>query len=161
MDNTLSFVKHTKNVIKTASQKLYLLNKLRPYLSNLACLQVYKSMVLPYIEYGDVLYSCTNVELLNKLQRIQNSGLKLSFRLPQTAGTLDIHRKAKLNLLIDRRDSHLLNLMFHRRNDPDYVDNREIHTRLHDYKTLVVQRPKNVFFHQKRLFQRREPLEQP
>ena len=45
-----------------------------------------------------------------------------------------------------RRDSHLLNLMFHRSNDPDYVDNREIHTRLHDYKTLVVQRPKNAFF---------------
>ena len=141
LDKSLSFVKHATNTIKKASHKVYLLFKLRPYLTNDACLKMYKTMVLPYIEYGDSLYACTNVALLNKIQRIRNKGLKISLKLPRDTNTLEVHRKSKLNLLKDRGDSHLLNLMHRRTTDPDYVDRRVLHTRHHDNKTLIVPRP--------------------
>ena len=146
LDKTLSFTKHITNTIKMASHKVYLLTKIRPYLTDKACLNVYKTMVLPYIEYGDIIYGGTNVSLLIKLQRIQNRGLKLSLNLLSSTNTLDVHREAKLNLLKDRRDSHLVTLMFQRAYDTEYVDDRELPTRLHDNKTLTVPRPNNSVF---------------
>ena len=134
LDKTLSFTKHITNTIKMASHKVYLLTKIRPYLTDKACLNVYKTMVLPYIEYGDIIYGGTNVSL------------KLSLNLLSSTNTLDVHREAKLNLLKDRRDSHLVTLMFQRAYDTEYVDDRELPTRLHDNKTLTVPRPNNSVF---------------
>ena len=81
LDKNLKFQKHVKSIIKTLSYQIYLLSKIRPFLTEKAAVLIYKSMVLPYIDYGDTVYfSCTK-DLLNKLQRMQNRALKIIFRL--------------------------------------------------------------------------------
>ena len=54
IDQTLSFNLHLNQLIKTISYKLLLLQKLRVYINCHASIQIYKSMVLPYFDYGDI-----------------------------------------------------------------------------------------------------------
>ena len=52
--------------------------------------------------------------------------------------TTDLHRLASLNTLEDRRNAHLLNLMFDRKDDPYFCDNRNLPTRRFDATILKV-----------------------
>ena len=63
---------------------------------------------------------------LKKLQRLQNSNIRLCLSLPPLTRTNDIHRLANLNLLEDRRNAHLLNQMYKRSRNSEYADNRNL-----------------------------------
>ena len=126
LDSTLSFDKHTSNLIKTVTNKTYVLRKIRPYLNAQASLQIYKSMLLPILDYGDFIYSSAPQKNLKKLQRLQNSNIRLCLSLPPLTRTNDIHRLANLNLLEDRRNAHLLNQMYKRSRNSEYADNRNL-----------------------------------
>ena len=79
VDQTLNFNLHMKQIIKTVFYKLSLLQKLRRYITPMAAVRIYKSMVIPYLDYGDVLYHYSSSRLLDKLQKLQNRGLKICF----------------------------------------------------------------------------------
>ena len=40
-------------------------------------IKIFKGMILPYFDYGDVIYMGWNVNLLNKLQVLKNRALKI------------------------------------------------------------------------------------
>ena len=138
LDNTLSFNKHTSNLIQTISNKSYILRKIRPYLNSNASLQIYKSMLLPYLDYGDYIYATAPQKNLKKLQRIQNSSIRLCLSLPPMTPITELHRLANLNQLEDRRNIHLLNQMYIRSRNPDYSDNRQLPLRRFTAPSLVV-----------------------
>ena len=50
LDSTLNYKQHLASVVRTVSHKLYILSRLRKYLSDRAALLVYKSMILPYMQ---------------------------------------------------------------------------------------------------------------
>ena len=77
LDSSLTFIKHLSNLINTLNYKIYLLNKIRPFLTRAASITLYKMMILPYLDYGDIVYSATNINQLNKLQRLQNYCLRI------------------------------------------------------------------------------------
>ena len=83
-------------VVKTVSYKLSLLQKLRPLITRQAAIQIYKSMVIPYFDYGDILYNCSSEKLFTKLQKLQNRGLKICFG--------NGNRQKYNNYLLDIRD---------------------------------------------------------
>ena len=56
LDPTLTYNKHISYVIKTVLFKMLLLAKLRKYLNDNVALQFYKSMLLPYFDYADVIF---------------------------------------------------------------------------------------------------------
>ena len=58
--------------------------------------------------------------------------------LPEELITAHLHHITKCNFLEDRRDAHLLNYIYKRRDDPDYQDTRDLNTRVHDGRTLKV-----------------------
>ena len=138
LDPSLTFNKHIAQVIQIASHKTYLLNKIRPYLTPEASIMIYKTMTLPYLEYGDLIYASSTQQQLMKLQRIQNRNIRISFNLHHFTPTTDLHRLASLNTLEDRRNAHLLNLMFDRKDDPYFCDNRNLPTRRFDATILKV-----------------------
>ena len=76
LDSSLSFSKFVTNIIKTTTHKAYVLSKIRCYLNTQTCLSIYKSMVMPLFDYGDVLYAASKSQL-SKLQRIQNRCLRI------------------------------------------------------------------------------------
>ena len=65
-----------------ANHKLHVLRKVRPMLTTFSAQQIYKVMILPLIEYGNILYGGSKKCLLTKLQTVQNKCLKLAHHLP-------------------------------------------------------------------------------
>ena len=53
LDRHLSFEKMVDPTFNKANRKLYLLKKFRPYITNGVAAQVYKTHVLPMLDYAD------------------------------------------------------------------------------------------------------------
>ena len=70
LDDQLNFNKYLSEMIKIISHKLYLLSRIRRYLTNEACILVFKTMVLSIIEYGDIIYAGTSKANLDKIDKL-------------------------------------------------------------------------------------------
>ena len=137
LDPQLTFNLHLANVIQYTTEKGYFLRKIRPYLNNDASLTIYKSMILPYVEYGDFFYQHAAAPKCKKLQTLQNCNMRLCLDLHPRANVQWIHQQAKLNLLEDRRNAHLLNFMYKRSQNPQYKDIRELPLRQLDAPSII------------------------
>ena len=146
LDSKLTYNKHVNTVIRTTSHKAYCLSKIRKYLTVKASLIIYKTTIIPYFDYGDFVYEAANKSMTEKLQRIQNRCLKTCLNVYIRESTDLIHRQARVNLLEDRRSTHLLNMMFQRSKVDEYVDSRNIYTRRHDGVTLKIPKPNKESF---------------
>ena len=79
--------------------KLLMLSKVWNYLNKEVALRIYKTMILPYFDYYDVIYNTANADGLDKLQRLQNKCLKIYLSLNRTHDTDDLHSQAKCPML--------------------------------------------------------------
>ena len=138
LDKHLTFNLHLSNVIQQVTEKGYLLRKIRPYLDKESSLLIYKNMILPYAEYGDFFYSHAASDKRKKIQTLQNTNIRLCLDLHPRANVQWIHQQAKLNLLEDRRNAHLLNFMCKRSKNPKYLDLRDLPLRRFDGPMLLV-----------------------
>ena len=77
LDSTLNYTSHIASIIKTVSYKMTLLGKLRKYLNNEVALLIYKSMLLPYFDYADVIFHRANEKEIGRLQILQNKCLRI------------------------------------------------------------------------------------
>ena len=152
LDSVLSFNGHVNNVINTVLYKINLLAKVRKYLTNDSALKIYKSMVLPYFDYGDVVYGTASRDRLDKLQRLQNKGLKICMNYNLRHNTEDLHRDAKCPKLEARRSAHLNNFMYNRSVKTELMDVRPIRTRAHDAPLFKVAVPKNETYKRSVMF---------
>ena len=132
LDSTLSYKQLIASVISTVLHKVTLLSKVKKYLTDCTALQIYKSMILPYLDYADVIFDKANSTDLNKLQRLQNRCLKLCASRDRRFSTDLAHKLASVPFLTDRRKAHTLNFMYKRQNRRDLLNVREIRTRAHD-----------------------------
>ena len=99
-------------------------------------------MILPYFDYGDVVYSTSSKDGLDKLQRLQNKCLKICKGYHVRHGTADLHAVTKTPMLKARRIAHVNNFMYNRLGNSLYVDNRNIRNRAHDAPLFKVKIPK-------------------
>ena len=99
LDEQLNYEQHAGNTIRRVSDKIYQLRKLRSFLNNKAALLVYKNMILPILEYGDVFFSSTILKTRKKLQTLQNQGLKCALNKDRLFNTNLLHSEAKLQKL--------------------------------------------------------------
>ena len=54
-DEHLTYNKHIKEINKLVSHKLYILSKVRKYITQAASIDIFKTMILSLIEYCDIL----------------------------------------------------------------------------------------------------------
>ena len=85
-DNRMTFIKHFEEILERCNQKLHRLRilvnkKWGP--SPTTILQIYKQCVRPIFEYGIVSTITVSESVINKIQRIQNSFIRLALRLPK------------------------------------------------------------------------------
>ena len=59
-------------------------------------LAIFKSMILPYLEYGNIFYGTCSEFNKYKLQVIQNNGLKIALNRNVLYNTVDLHIEATL-----------------------------------------------------------------
>ena len=74
LDSSVFFEQHLKNMIRTIGHKLYLLTKLRRFVTQVAAERVYKTMIQPYFDHADFFYeACTNHKLEKLKKEVKNS----------------------------------------------------------------------------------------
>ena len=103
LDQNLTYDSHLAILARNVRHKVYLLRTVRPHLTIYAALQIYKTMILPIIEYGSALYAAAANKHIVRLQTIQNSGLRAVFGLPRLTPTRILHSKAGIDKLELRR----------------------------------------------------------
>ena len=141
LDATLNYNCHLNNCISLASHKIFLLSKIRKYITFEAAKRIYKTMILPTVEYGDILYDGSNQKLLANLQTLQNRGLRIVYYKQYHVPVILLHEVSDIAKLVLRRKMHLLLFMFTQRNNVDIVNSRIINTRLHDALVFLNNKP--------------------
>ena len=101
---------------------------------------MYKMYVLPYVDYGDILYDGANVRRLDKIQRLQNRAFRLILRVEDKIPVILLHQRTKLSNLKVRREAHF---MFKQQNNLEIVNVLNVRTRAHDAMVFTTLLPKN------------------
>ena len=74
LDPQLTFVKHAEYTRSECVGRLYMQDKRRKFIDSETALTLYKSLIVPIMDYGDVYY-CLSAKDTYKIQKLQNSAL--------------------------------------------------------------------------------------
>ena len=125
------------------SHKLYLLSRIRRYITTDACINIFKTMVLSVLEYGDTIYSGTSINNLNKIDKLFYRGLRICTGNDVYHSKEELCNECKLASLAKRRDLHLL-LFMHKQSDNNILLKPcTIGTRLHAAPVFDQYKPSN------------------
>ena len=104
LDTKLDFQGHLKSIFNKVKKRIALLRKLRTTLPRLPLLTIYKSIIRPHLDYGDVIYDqAYNVSFHQKLESIQyNSTLAITGTIRGTY-TEKLYNELGLETLEKRR----------------------------------------------------------
>ena len=123
LDRELMLYPLYKNVCRQVDQKLFILRKIRRYITCDAAKTMYKQMILPLLDYsGFLLFSCTK-EHKRELQKKQNSAIRtcLSYNRVDHITIDRLHHEMGLISLEQRRSIQLLKLLFVRSKNIEYL----------------------------------------
>lgn len=117
----LTFEDHTRKAIGLVTSKINSLSYLRKYVGSCTALQIYKTTILPLMEYSNFIYPLVPITLRKKLQRLQNRALKIIFKNIDNLSLPELHNNAKLTSVEQRASRQLTCLMYKRSHNPsDY-----------------------------------------
>ena len=77
IDNNLTWTVHTEFIAKKISSNLWLLSKLKEYLSTEHRVQFYKTYLQPHIDYCSTVWGGTSHSNLNRIFRLQKRSVKI------------------------------------------------------------------------------------
>ena len=86
-------------------------------LSSDTMLMLYKTFILPIIDYGDIIYDSMSQKDSMILQRLQNMAFKSILRVPRLTATTVTHDELNMLTLKDRRTLHIATQMYKVEND--------------------------------------------
>ncbi len=107
LDPLLSFKDHVSYVRSKVVPRLKMLDKLRHVLTKATKLTLFKTLITPLFDYGDILYEGLSQVDSSSLQKLQNSGLRRILNCDPWAHIIDMHQSLNLDELIVRRRKHL------------------------------------------------------
>ena len=148
LDEQLSMETHANSVIQKVSNKIYQLTKIRSFITKKAALLIYKNMILPILEYGDIFLHSATHTIRKKLQTLQNRALRCALGKEKLAGSDLLHTEAKILKLKERRHVHILLHMFQLSQMPNFKlwkthNTTGVRTRSSKKKLLAFRRPTN------------------
>ena len=142
LDEHLNYNLHLNKTIGSVSGKLKQFRRMRGFLNTKAAVMVYKSMLLPILEYGDIFFCAASVANKKRLQTLQNKALRCALGRGLETSTEQLHAEAGILKLKYRREQHLLNYMFDRaQNHTLHMPKSSIKTRSQNKKLLKIKRP--------------------
>ena len=141
VDDKLSFKNYSIKCSNRANNKIYQLKKIRGCITTKCALTIYKSMVLPLVEYGGLFLDTCTDNVQTKIQRLQNRTLRIIYKQDNYVNMYDLHNTANLLPLKLRREIALLKIMFSKIQDRQGLQLRELTTRAHDGPIMNVSKP--------------------
>ena len=97
------------------------------------------------IDYADTIYMTTNKLLLTQVQNAFNRGLKTAY-MNHWDTIESLQRESKVGTLEKRREMHLNMASFDFSTKEVNIDVRDIRTRAHDARMVLVRRPLDPFY---------------
>ena len=153
LDRTLTFEMHACETIRMVAHKLYLLSRVRKYINIQQAITIYRSMIVPYFDYGDIFLSNINLKTIDKLQKLQNRALRICLALDGRSNVNELHNICNINKLSHRRHVHLLNFSFHRAQDMRFLKEGNRALRRYDAPVLNELKSNNKSFERSLLYQ--------
>ena len=143
LDDQLNFNKHMSEMINIVSHKLYLLSRIRRYLTTEACILVFKTMVLSIMEYGDIIYAGTSKMNLDKIENLFYRGLRICDGSFVAKSRMQLCTETNITTLDKRRNVHLLLFMHKQCNKVELLKKTKFRTRLHKAPVFKTYKPNN------------------
>lgn len=127
LDNHLSFEPLILDLTRRLSNRIFTLSIVRKDITTSCAVLLYKTIILPIIDYGNFCLTPCSDKLRTKLQRLQNRALRICFKAKRRDSVIDLHIKASLATLDKRRELDIIKI-FHNKvyNDLNQFDNTSI-----------------------------------
>ena len=122
LDCKLTGEQQVSNLNQQVAIKLKTFNQIRRFMTEKTAILIYKTTILPIIDYNDIIYGLLTENLQMKLQRLQNRALRTVF-WGQKLTNNEMHEKANVNCLKIRQYEHMMMLMHTRAKNELYQDN--------------------------------------
>ena len=127
-------------------------SKIRKYLNVTSAITIYKTMILPYFDYGNIFYMSTNNPEVGKLDKNHIRGLRIGFKIQGKIEENDLFMLAKISNLKNRRKVHLRNFMYRNKKKCIVKEENNIVTRGNSGPMFKVTKPncesfkRNVYY---------------
>lgn len=111
-ENHLSWTSHINDISKKVNYTFHSLRRLQFFLPFETKIILAQSLLLPILDYGDVCFLDATEELWNKLERLQNLGIRFIFGLRKYDHVSAFRSKLKWLPIRRRRDLHILSYLY-------------------------------------------------
>ena len=101
LDPSLIFSHHVDYIHRKMVSRLRMLYKVRPVVTEETSLQLYKSLCVPIFYYCDIVYDCLMQRDIHRLQKLQNSALRIVCRKGKDFSLFEMHTKHNIDLLVN------------------------------------------------------------
>ena len=126
-DENLDWNIHIDNMLQKIGKMVGFMGRLRRSLNESVVNLLYKSLILPYFDYGDIVYGSTFKRHTDRLQKLQNRAGRIILRIKPMShfSVAEMHNALNWNLLDKRRHDHSLIFMYKITNNltPEYLRN--------------------------------------
>ena len=112
IDDRLSFKEHCDYVLKKMSKKVNFLRRIRNRLDVNTLLLLFKSLVMPHIDFCSSILFMMNQENLHALQLIQNRAMRIILKCPRDTRISNMHQDTQLLSVRQRVNYNVLVLVF-------------------------------------------------
>jgi hypothetical protein len=106
-DSTLSWNNHVDHITKSVVKYIGLFYRIRKYLSKESLTILHNSLILPRIDYCDVVWGNCNINLQNRIERLQVRSARAILRVPIRTSSDFLRTKMGWEILKKRRDYHV------------------------------------------------------
>ena len=143
LDEHLNFNKHVEELKNLVSHKLYLMSKIRKYLTTQACILIFKTMILSLIEYGSIIYRGTSNLNVQKIDKLFYRGLRICLNTNNLETKDNLGNQCNIASLNIRFYRQLLIHMHRLTSQKSLLKQQTRQTRLHDAQVFNTYKPNN------------------
>ena len=113
-DENLNWNVHIENMLQKIGKMVGFLGRLRRSLSESVLNMIYKSIILPYFDYGDIVYNSAFKKDTDRLQKLQNRAGRIILKVKPEChvSVAEMHNALNWQLLDRRRHDHSLVFMY-------------------------------------------------
>ena len=133
LEPALTFDDHIHYLKGKLYAKIKLLGQVRGLLDRSTALMVYKTLILPVMDYCDFIYLGTIAQNRETLQKLQNCAFRSILGVDNLARTKDMHASLNMDMLDSRREKHAAIEVFKYLNNLGPESCRQLFTYVQDH----------------------------
>ena len=112
LDQRLNFMEHVSKITAKGRQHIGCIGRARKFITKNTALTLYKAMVLPLMDFGDILFANAPQDSLARLEVVQNNACRIILRQNKYSHVSDMLNELGLQSLFARRTFHLSVYMY-------------------------------------------------